>query len=147
MTILTFRGSSDLPNALTLFYMGFWRYVNTWGGSKQSPPIEIHQKDSNLVKRHVLAKIDYCYPLFMHLDLNHYHFWPQNGPKNRCIFRHIEGSPLWIVCGKNCRREIFWKFQKKIPKMAHPGPFYYWKEQSHEKSAHLGYPRGLAYNN
>ena len=37
--------------------------------------------------------------------------------------RGIEGSPLWIVCGKNCQRKIFWKFQKEIPKMAYPGPF------------------------
>ena len=37
--------------------------------------------------------------------------------------RGIEGSPLWIVCGKNCRRKIFWIFQKEIPKMAYPGPF------------------------
>ena len=59
---------------LTLFYMGFWRYVNTWGGIKTIPPIKSHQNDSNLVKRHVLAKIDYCCPLFMHLELNHYHF-------------------------------------------------------------------------
>ena len=37
--------------------------------------------------------------------------------------RGIEGSPLWIVSGKNCQRTIFWKFQKEIPKMAYPGPF------------------------
>ena len=37
--------------------------------------------------------------------------------------RGIEGSPLWIVYGKNGRRKIFWKFQKEIPKMAYPGPF------------------------
>ena len=47
---------------LTLFYMGFWRYVNTWGGSKQSPPIKIYQNDSNLEKKHVLAKIDHSCP-------------------------------------------------------------------------------------
>ena len=23
---------------LTLFYMGFWRYVNTWGGGQIDPP-------------------------------------------------------------------------------------------------------------
>ena len=33
------------------------------------PPIKIYQNDSNLVKRHVLAKIDYFCPLFMHLEL------------------------------------------------------------------------------
>ena len=25
-------------DSLTLFYMGFWRYVNTWGGVKLTPP-------------------------------------------------------------------------------------------------------------
>ena len=25
---------------LTLFYMGFWRYVNTWGGIKTIPPYQ-----------------------------------------------------------------------------------------------------------
>ena len=25
---------------LTLFYMGFWRYVNTWGGVKSTPLIK-----------------------------------------------------------------------------------------------------------
>ena len=64
----------ELILGLTLFYMGFWRYVITLGGSKRSPPIKISQNDSNLVKRHVLAKIDHCCPLFMHLELNHYHF-------------------------------------------------------------------------
>ena len=24
---------------LTLFYMGFWRYVNTWGGDQNNPPL------------------------------------------------------------------------------------------------------------
>jgi len=41
------------------------------------------------------------------------------GGSNRCI----EGSPLWIVCGKNCQRKIFWKFQKEIPKLAYQEPF------------------------
>ena len=26
------------PHVLTLFYMGFWRYVITWGGIKTIPP-------------------------------------------------------------------------------------------------------------
>ena len=48
-----------LAALLTLFYMGFWRYVNKWGGGvKTIPPIKIRQNDSNLVERHVLAKID-----------------------------------------------------------------------------------------
>ena len=51
------------------------------GGSKRSPPIKIHQNDSNLVKRHFLAKIDYCCPLFTHFKFNYYHFWPQKGSK------------------------------------------------------------------
>ena len=25
--------------SLTLFYMGFWRYVNTWGGDQNDPPL------------------------------------------------------------------------------------------------------------
>ena len=109
---------------LILFYMGFWRYVNTWGGSKGSPPVKIYQNDSNLGKRHVLAKIDHSCPLFMHLESNYYHFWPKIGPKNKPIFTCIEGSPLWIVRGKNCQLKFFWKFLKEIPKMANPGPFY-----------------------
>ena len=80
---------------LTLFYMGFWRYVNTNGGSKRPPWLKTKKNDSSLVKRNILAKIDYYCPLFMH--------------KNWCIFTRIEGSPLWIVCGKNCRCKIFWK--------------------------------------
>ena len=87
---------------ITLFYMGFWKYVIILGeGSKRSPPpaptpIKIHQNDLNLVKWHVLAKIDYHCPFFMHLDLNYYNFWPQKGPKNRCIFKRTEGSPFGL---------------------------------------------------
>ena len=103
--ILDFMGFNTILHGLLeiLYHMG---------GDQTIPPIKIHQNDSNLVERHVLAKIDYCCPLFMHLELNHYHFWPQKGPKNRCIFRHIEGSPLWIACGKNSGCKIFWKFKK-----------------------------------
>ena len=35
-------------------------------------PTKIHQNNSNFVKRHALANIDYCCPLFMHFELNHY---------------------------------------------------------------------------
>ena len=90
------------------------------------PPWLKLEKWLKLGKRHFLAKIDCCCPLFMHLELNYYHFWPKKGQKNwrrRGSNRGIEGSPLWIVCGKNCRRKIFWIFQKEIPKMAYPGPF------------------------
>ena len=46
---------------LTLFYMGFWWYVNTWGGQIDPLPlIKSRKNDWNLVKRHVFAKIDYC---------------------------------------------------------------------------------------
>ena len=44
-------------------------------------PTKIHQNDSNFVKRHALANIDYCCPLFMHFELNYYHFWPKKGQK------------------------------------------------------------------
>ena len=37
---------------------------------------------NKLGKRHFLAKIDYCCPLFMHLKLNYYHFWLKKGQKN-----------------------------------------------------------------
>ena len=56
---------------LTQFYMGFWRYVNTWGGVKLPPPpslIQSKKNDWNLVKRHVLAKIDCFCPLSMLLE-------------------------------------------------------------------------------
>ena len=86
------------------------------GGIILIPPIKIHQNDSNLVKIHVLAKIDYCCPLFMHLELNHYHFWPQKGPKNQCIFTRIEGFPLWIVSGKIVNVKFFGNFKKKPKK-------------------------------
>ena len=39
------------------------------GGVKKPPPlIKSYKNTSNLVKRHVLAKIDYFCPLFMHLE-------------------------------------------------------------------------------
>ena len=95
------------------------------GGVSNRPPlIKSKKNDWNLVKRHVLAKIDYFCPLFMPLELNYYHFWPPKGPKNRCIFTHIEGSPHRIVCGKNCRCKIFWKFQKEIPTRTIWNPFH-----------------------
>ena len=122
---------------------GLFLYVKIRVGGLFDPPWLKLEKWLKLGKRHFLAKIDYCCPLFMHLELNYYHFWLKKGQKN-CrrvgLNRGIEGSPLWIVCGKNCRRKIFWIFQKDIPKMAYPGPFEYWKEQSHEKSAHLVHP-------
>ena len=52
------------------------------GRSKWFPLIKIYQNDSNLVKMHVLAKINYCCPLLMHLKLNYYHFWLKKGQKN-----------------------------------------------------------------
>ena len=37
------RGQKDMEDPvlafLTLFYMGFWRYVNTWGGQIDPPPL------------------------------------------------------------------------------------------------------------
>ena len=81
------------------------------GGIKTIPPIKIHQNDLNLVNRHEC----YC-TLFTHLKLNDFHFWPPKGPKNKCIFTHIEGSPLWILYEKSRRRKIFWNFLKKCSK-------------------------------
>ena len=131
---------------------GLFLYVNTWGGLFDPPWLKL-EKWLKLGKRHFLAKIDCCcplqggpyllghfsslkvlksgpkdmaHPVFMHLELNYYPFWPKKGQKNwrrRGSNRGIKGSPLWIVCGKNCRRKIFWIFQKEIPKMAYPGPF------------------------
>ena len=83
------------------------------GGMKMIPPIIIHQNSSNLVKRHDLAKIDYCCPLFMHLELNHYHFLLQKGPKNECIFRRIEGSPFGLYVKKIVDVKFFGYFNKK----------------------------------
>ena len=116
------------PGFLALFYMGFWRYMNTWGGGVKSTPLIKSEKNDywNLVKRHFLAKIDCVCSLLMHLKLNYYHFWLKKGQKNwrrRGSNRGIEGSPLWIICGKNCRHKILWNFQKEIPRMAYPGPF------------------------
>ena len=45
-----------------------------WGVVGMGAPVKIHRNDSNLVKRHVLAKIDCFCSLFMHLELNYYHF-------------------------------------------------------------------------
>ena len=50
---------------------GLLEVHNSMGEIKTIPPIKIHQNDSNLVKRHVLAKTDYFCPLFMHLELNY----------------------------------------------------------------------------
>ena len=44
-----------------------------------------------------------------------------------------------IINEKNCRHSIFQTFQKQCQKLALPGPFIYPKEQSQEKSAHLGH--------
>ena len=124
--IIKFSQFYYIRKQLTLFYTGFFLYVKIRGGVFLTPPWLKLEKWLKLGKRHFLAKIDYCCPLFVHLELNYYHFWPKKGQKNwrrRGSNRGIEGSPLWIVCGKNCRRKIFWKFQKEIPKMAYPGPF------------------------
>ena len=94
------------------------------GGLNQndSPPIKIHLNDSNLAKRHVLAKVDYFCPSFMHLELKNCHFWPLKETNNKCVIACIEGSHFWIVSGKNCWHKNFWKYQKETPKMAKPGP-------------------------
>ena len=49
-------------------------------------------------------------------------FFTRNRTQNKPIFTCIEGSPLWIVRGKNCQLKFFWKFQKEIPKIAFLGP-------------------------
>ena len=94
------------------------------GGSIWPPLVKSKKNDWNLVKRHVLAKIDYCCPLFMHLELNHYHFWPQKGPKNRCIFRRIEGSPFGFYEKKIVDVKFFgiyfWKIQKILRRQFFP---------------------------
>ena len=67
---------------LTLFYTGFFLYVKIRGGVFLTPPWLKLEKWLKLGKRHFLAKIDYCCPLFMHLKLNYYHFWLKKGQKN-----------------------------------------------------------------
>ena len=43
-------------------------------------------------------------------------FLTQKGQKNQCIFTCIEGSPLWIVCGKIVDVKFFENFKKKSKK-------------------------------
>ena len=33
------RSLNKIEKTLTLFYMGFWRYANTWGGGRFDPPL------------------------------------------------------------------------------------------------------------
>ena len=61
--------------------------------------------------------------------------------------RGIEGSPLWIVCGKNCRRKIFWKFQKEMPKMAYQELSNIERNKVMKNQPIRCVPRGLAYHN
>ena len=69
---------------------GLFLYVKIRGGSFWPPPPWLKlEKWIKLGKRHFLAKIDYCCPLFMHLELNYYHFWLKKGQKN-CRRRGFE---------------------------------------------------------
>ena len=77
-TSFTFKLSCTF---LTLFYTGFFLYVKIRGGVFLTPPWLKLEKWLKLGKRHFLAKIDYCCPLFMHLKLNYYHFWLKKGQK------------------------------------------------------------------
>ena len=70
---------------------GLFLYVKIRGGLFNPPWLKL-EKWLKLGKRHFLTKIDCCCPLFMHLELNYYHFWLQKGPKNKWIFTRIEGS-------------------------------------------------------
>ena len=117
------------------------------GGIKTIPPIKIHQNDSNLVKRHVLAKIDYFCPLFMHLELNKYHFRPQKGPKNSCVFTHVEGSPIWIVCWKIVDVKFFGNFKKKSQKWSNKDLSNVERNKVMKNQPIQGIPWGLLYNN
>ena len=132
---------------LTLFYMGFWRYVNTWVGIKTIPPIKIHQNDSNLEKSHVLAKIDHSCPLFMHLELNYYHFWPKKGHKNRCIFTRIEGSPFGFYVEKIVNVKFFGNFKKKSQKWHTQDLSNIERNKVMKNQPNQGIPQGLVYNN
>ena len=94
---LSIQSSRVSESGLTLFHMGFF-YTLRYGGGSFWPPWLKLEKWLKLGKRHFLAKIDCCCPLFMHLELNYYHFWPKKGQKNwrRSGFepRHRRVPPL-----------------------------------------------------
>merc|ERR1712117_627870 len=96
------------------------------GGSNRPPLVKSSKNDSNLVKRHVLAKIDYCCPLLMHLKLNYYHFWLKKGQKNcgRRGFepRHRRVPPLDCIW-KKLSTQNFLEISKRNPKNGLPRSF------------------------
>ena len=118
------------------------------GGFKSTPPPECKLENNwNLVKRHVFAKIDYYCPLFMHLELNYYHFWPIKGPKNRCIFTRIEGSPLGIIYGKMVYVKFFGFFKKKSQKWPSQDLSNIERNKVMKNQPIRSIPLGLAYDN
>ena len=58
----------------------------------------------------------------------------------------IEGSPLWIVCGKNCRRKIFWIFKKKFKKWPTQDLSNIERNKVMKNQPIRGIPRGLVYD-
>ena len=55
--------------------------------------------------------------------------------------------PLWIVCGQNCRRKNFWKFQKEIPKKPTQDLSNIERNKVMKNQLIWDIPQGLAYNN
>ena len=112
------------------------------GGGQIAPPLSKARKnDWNLVNRDDFAKIDYCCLLFMHLELNHNHFWPQKGPKNKCIFRRIRLYVKKIVDVK-----FFGNFKKKSQKWTTRELFNIARNKVTKNQPIQGIPRGLLYD-
>ena len=61
--------------------------------------------------------------------------------------RGIEGSPLWIVSGKNCRRKIFGFFKKKSKKWPTQDLSNIERNKVMKNQPIWSIPWGLAYNN
>ena len=85
--------SSFIKRFLTLFYMGFWKYVITWGGIKTIPPYWNPLKWFKLGKKACFGKNWLLLPIIYAFGVELLPFLTPKTTKNRCIFKCIEGPP------------------------------------------------------
>ena len=95
-----------------------------------------------------LAKIDYCSPLYMHLELNYYHFCPKIGPKNKSIFyTYRRVPPFGLYVEKILDIKFFGNFKKKSPKGPSQDLSNIERNKVMKNQPIWGIPQGLAYDN
>ena len=99
--------------ALTLFYMGFWTYVITWGGSKQSPLLKSIKTIKTWLKCMFWQKQIIFAPNLCIRRLFSTIFDPKKSPMRKSFLRVQKGPPFGFCMKKKVDVKFFEIFKKK----------------------------------